>query len=243
MFIYFAKYIVPSRAGLYGQLEDIPIPLINSLDWEIPDNTTILCFKTKLSQDIQKAMTPGRISRRIRISWFVPLHVFVACFRSIVLQRTKTMWLNRRLHEEDLDCVLGDMWKTKESFHLGDTIRCKASPNSLAISYQIARQSLVIGYDYRRWRQHLGSWIPLDSEVDCPEFEVEIIGSAFQEPRNLVVNSSWTLKDIRESLEFLDCINTSYRFKINGIPIGKRVEKITSCTKCMAPHIVAFEPL
>lgn len=152
LFIYFAKYIVPSRAGLYGQLEDIPIPLINSLDWEIPDNTTILCFKTKLSQDIQKAMTPGRISRRIRISWFVPLHVFVACFRSILLQRTKIMWLNRRLLEEDLDCVLGDMWKTKESFHLGDTIRCKASPNSLALSYQIARQSLVIGYDYRRWR-------------------------------------------------------------------------------------------
>ena len=138
LFVFFAQYVVPSREGLHGKLEDLSVPLIDSLEWETPDNTTMLSFKTKISQDIQKAMKPGKISRRIRLSWFVPLHIFVACFRSLELQRTNTMWLNRRLPEEHLDSVVGEMWKTNERFHLGDTIRCKASPNSLAISYQIS---------------------------------------------------------------------------------------------------------
>ena len=134
------------------------------------------------------------------------------------------------------------MWKTKESFHLGDTIRCKASPNSLALSYQISRQSLVLGFDYRRWRLHIGSWIPLDSEENCPESKVVITRYTFQEPRNLLVNAKWTLKDIRESLEFLDSVNSSYRFKINEQAIRKRVEHLTSCTRCIQPNIVCFEP-
>ena len=92
--MYFAKYKVPSREGDYEDLDDLPVPCLNSLDWLVPNQATISSFKSKLSDDIQKAITPGRISRRIRIQWFVPIHVFVAYFRSMDLQRTR---LNRRL--------------------------------------------------------------------------------------------------------------------------------------------------
>ena len=243
LFVYFAEYTVPSREGDYGELNDLPVPCLNSLDWRVPDQATISSFKAKLSDDIQKAMTPGRISRRIRIQWFIPIHVFVACFRSMELQRTKTMWLNRRLNEDDLDSVLGDVWKAKESFHLGDTIRCKASPNSISVSYQIHRQSLVLGYDYRRWKRRLGNWMPLDSEENCPEFELEIKVVPFEEPRKLIVNANWTLKDIRESLEFLDDTTSAYRFKVDGVTIRTRAEKTTPSIACLPPKVVTFGPL
>ena len=81
LFVYFAEYKVPPREGGYGELKNLPVPCLNSLDWLVLDQATISIFKAKLSYDIQKAMTLGRISRRIRIQWFVPLHVFVAYFR------------------------------------------------------------------------------------------------------------------------------------------------------------------
>ena len=243
LFVYFAEYKVPSREGGYGGLKDLPVPCLNSLDWSVPDQATLSSFKAKLSDDIQKAMTPGRISRRIRIQWFLPLHVFVACFRSTELQRTKIMWLNRRLNETDLDSVLGDAWKSKESFHLGDTIRCTVNSNSLSISYQINRQSLVLGYDYRRWKRRLGTWVPLDSEENCPEFELEIKVAPFDEPRKLIVTANWTLKDVRQSLEFLDNTTLDYRFKVDGATIRSRHEKEVPSTTCLPPKIVTFGPL
>lgn len=243
LFVYFAKYHVPSREGDYGMLEYIPVPCLSSIDWRVPDQATISSFKAKLSEDIQKAMTPGRISRRIRIQWFFPIHVFAACFKSMELHKTKTMWLNRRLPEGEMDLVLGDVWKVKESFHLGDIIRCKASPNSLSISYQITRQSLVLGYDYRRWKKRLDTWVPLDSEENCPEFELEVKVAPFEEPRKLVVNANWTLKDVRESLEFLEETTSAYRFKVDGATVRSRVEKDTSCITCLPPKVVKFGPL
>lgn len=243
LFVYYAEYKVPLREGASGELKDLPVPCLNSTDWRVPDQTTIASIKAKLSEDIQKAMTPGRISRRIRIQCFVPIHVFVACFRSMELQRTKTMWLNRRLPEADLDSVLGDVWKSKESVHLGDTIRCKASPNSLSISYQISRQSLVLAYDYRRWKSKLGTWVPLDSEENCPEFELEIKVTTFEEPRKMIVNANWTLHDVRESLELFDETTSAFRFKVDGASIRTRVEKTTSCITCLPPKLVTFGPL
>lgn len=242
LYVYYANYIVPSRVGAYGEIEHLPIPCLTSLNWEIPDKATLTSFKSKLANDIQKAMTPGRISRRIKITWFIPLHVFVASFRMLQLQRTKTMWLNRRLPESDLESVLGDMWKSKETVHLGDIISCRASPNSLALSYHIPRQSLVLGFDYRRWRRYIGSWVPLDSEENCPEFELEIKVQPFEDSRKLIVNANWTLKDIRDTLEFLDSLTSDHRFKLDGISIGRRVEKTISCMKCVPPVSVTFEP-
>ena len=186
LFVYFAEYKVPSSEGDYGFLVDLPSPCLNLIDWLATNSS----FKAKLLDDIQKVMAPGRISRRIRIQWFIPIHVFVASFRSMHLQRTKTMWMNRRLREEDLDSVLGDGWKAKESFHHGDTILCKASPNSLALSYQIHRQSLVLGYDYRRWKRKIGTLVPLDSEDNFLEFELEVKVVPFEKPRKLIVNAN-----------------------------------------------------
>ena len=124
LFVYFIEYKVPSSEGDYGVLVDLPVPCLNSIDWLALDQATKSSFKAKLLDDIQKEIIPGRISRRIRIQWFIPIHVFVAYFRSMHLQRTKTMWMNRRLREKDLDSVLGDGWKAKESFRHGDIILC-----------------------------------------------------------------------------------------------------------------------
>lgn len=243
LFVYFAEYRVPSREGVHGELYDIPIPTIMSLEWEAPDPNTITSFKSKIKDDILKAMSPGRISRRIKLQWFLPIHVFVECFKTMELERTRTMWLNRRLSLTDLDTVLGEGWSTKETFHMGDNISCRVSPNSLSISYQLCRQSLVLGYDYRRWKSKLGSWVPLDSEENCPEFEFNIIVHPFIDPRKLIVTSNWRLQHVRESLEFLDEISPEYRFKVDDIVIRTRMESVTSCITCLPPKKVVFEPL
>lgn len=243
LFVYFAVYKVPSREGAHGELEDLPVPTLRSFDWETPDACTISSFKAKIKDDILKAMTPGRISRRIRIQWFMPLHVFVACFKFADLQRTRTMWLNRRLPPNEVDTLLGEEWSLKETFHIGDTIQCRVSPNSLSISYQISRQSLVLGYDYRRWRKKLGDWVPLDSEENCPEIELEINVNPFNEPRRMIITTNWTLHDVRESLEFLDETTADYRFKVDDTIVSARVENTTFCATCLPPKIISFEPL
>lgn len=243
IFVYFAEYRVPSREGIHGELHELSVPNIISTEWEVPDPSTILSFKNKIKEDILKAMSPGRISRRIKLQWFLPIHIFVACFRSLDLQRTRTMWLNRRLSLTDLNIALGEGWKIKEIFHLGDTISCRVSPNSMSLSYQLYRQSLVLGYDYRRWKKKLGSWIPLDSEENFPEFEFKIKVHPFIEPRVLIVTSNWTLQDVRESLEYLDETSLEYRIKVDDIVLSRRMENVTSCITCLPPKRVVFEPI
>ena len=85
--------------------------------------------------------------------------------------------------------------------------------------------------------------MPLDSEENCPKFELEIKVTPFEEPRKMVMNANSTLKDLRESLEFLDKTTSTYRFRIDGAPIRSKAEKITSCIKCLPPKIVSFGPL
>ena len=138
---------------------------------------------------------------------------------------------------------LGVVWKAKESFHLGDTIRCKANPNSLSISFQIHCQSLVLGYDYRRWKRRLGTWVPLDSKENCPKFELEIKVFPFKETRKFIATTRWTLKDVRESLEFLDDTTLDYRFKVDDVTIRRKIEKKIPCSICLPPKLVTFGPL
>ena len=65
LFVYFAEYKVPSRGDAYGELKHLLVSCLSSTDWREPDQTTINSFKAKISEDIWKAMTPGRISGRL----------------------------------------------------------------------------------------------------------------------------------------------------------------------------------
>ena len=114
----------------------------------------------------------------------------------------------------------------------------------MSISYQLCRQSLVLGYDYRRWRSKLGSWVPLDFEEKCSEFELKIMVHPFSEPRNLIVTTNWRLHDVRESLEFLDEASHEYIFKVDGaVVVSTRMWNSTSCITCLPPKRFTFEPL
>ena len=85
--------------------------------------------------------------------------------------------------------------------------------------------------------------MPLDSEENCPEFELEVKVVPFEEPRKLIVNANWTLKDVRESLEFLDDTTSAFRFKIDGCIVRNRIEKTFSSISCLPPKVVTFGPL
>ena len=49
LFVYFVEYKVPPREGAYGELEYLAVPCLSSIDWRVPDQTTIASFKAKLS--------------------------------------------------------------------------------------------------------------------------------------------------------------------------------------------------
>ena len=102
---------------------------------------------------------------------------------------------------------------------------------------------MVLGYDYRRWKRRLGTWVPLDSEENCPELELEIKVFPFKEPRKFIGIANWTLKDVRESIGFLDDTTLDYRFKVDDVTIRSRLEKTIPCTTCLPPKIVTFGPL
>ncbi|KAH7293536.1 hypothetical protein KP509_28G029800 [Ceratopteris richardii] len=243
LFVHYADYQVPSGRSSYGILVHVPSPCISSLDWDAPDHSTVSSFLCKIKFDIQKAMSAGRISRRIKIQWFLPIHVFVACFKNMLLQKTKTMWLNRRVPISEIDDVLGREWDSKEVQKLGDIILCKVSPNSLSISYQICRQSLVLGYDYRRWKKKLGLWIALDSEESCPEFELEVLIHPDFQSRKIIVTANWNLRNVRELLEYLDEVSSQCRFSIDDAIVNIRSEKSLSCISCLPPRVIKFQPL
>ena len=85
IFVYFAKYRNPPREGVHRELHELPVPNITSIEWGSPDSRTISIFKYKIKEDILKFVYPSGISRRIKISWFLPIHVFVSCFRPLGL--------------------------------------------------------------------------------------------------------------------------------------------------------------
>lgn len=98
------------------------------------------------------------------------------------------------------------------------------------------------GYDYRRWSTKLGTWVPLDSEENCPSFELEIKVTPFEDLRKMVMNANGTLKDVRESHEFLDKTISAYRFRIDRAPIRSKAKKTTSYITYLPPKIVSFGP-
>ena len=57
------------------------------------------------------------------------------------------------------------------------------------------------------------------------------------------MTANWTLKDVRESLEFLDDTTIDYRFKVDGVTISSRLEKTIPCITCLPPELVTFGPL
>lgn len=240
IYLYEHKYIVPTNETDYGTLERIPSPTLSSLsEWELLDLQTIQSFKHKVIQDIHKAMMFGRISKRLKLSWFIPLHIFTACFNKIHMQRTKTMWLCRRIQSQDLDAILGDEWKVKEGVHKGDSIRCCACCDSVVMSYHIHRQTLYMGLEYRRWKKTQGCWKPLDSE-SIQQFEVQVhLGN--DNMKTLKCNNKWSLKDMRTTLLLLGDGQANCRFKIDGRRINRRLEASMSSETCLPPSILSFE--
>ena len=85
--------------------------------------------------------------------------------------------------------------------------------------------------------------MPLDLEENCLDFELEIKVFPFKEPRNFITTASWTLKDVRESLEFLDDTTLYYRFKVDDVTIRRKIEKKIPCSICLPPKLVTFGPL
>ena len=85
--------------------------------------------------------------------------------------------------------------------------------------------------------------MPLDSEENCPEFELEIKVFPFEEPRKFIVTANWTLKDVRESLQFLDDTTLDCRFKVNDVTIRSKIEKTIPSTTYLPPKLVTFGPL
>lgn len=81
--IYFfnATYVTPRRDGC-GRLEPINPPTLASIDWPLPDSSTVVAFKRRIEMGVWASMKCTYGSHKATVGFFLPLHVFVFIFHS-----------------------------------------------------------------------------------------------------------------------------------------------------------------
>lgn len=240
VFFFGATYVVP-QTGNFGKLEPIPLPALHSSEWSSPDSTTMESVQRKMILDIQSSLKPTYGSHISSITLFMPIHVFVAIFKSTTIHRTPTMWISKNGVCEALDAFLKGDWTTKIVEHQADIIKCTAIMSNVRCRYQIHKQNLTLVYPIRRWKRSHGEWEDLDSDMHAME-EVELHVEIHPgEEHSLVVNDDWTFAHLRERLVMHFNLCSPFKFYINSRAMRQRVEKDTLCRSLDVPRCVSLK--
>ena len=239
VFFFSSTYIVPQRVGS-GALEPIPLPGMTSPDWPLPDPTTMESFQCRLVHDIQSSLKPTYGSHNTTVSLFMPLHMFIAIFKTATLHRTPTMWISKDGTFDALNRFLKGDWTTKVGEHQGDIIKSSAIMSRARCRYQIGKQNLTLVYPTRRWKRSHGEWEALDSDLNARE-EVELhIEVHPGEEHTIVVNDDWSFSHLRERIVMQFNLRVQFKFVIGNRVIRHRSEKHTLCTSLDPPRILSL---
>ena len=200
IFFFSHSYLVPKKVGLFGKLEEIPNPPLNSPEWPKPDAWTILCLKCKMVHDIKTSLKFSKASRSVGLNWFCPMHVFVHMFNFMPVHQTKSMYICKELGSELMQGLLGEDWDINEGSHQGDVYRCNVVDSSVTFRFLKARSILYMRMHYQRWMQKKGKWIPLQaSKEEIMSIEVVVLMPNGWVER-VAASKHWSLADLREHL-------------------------------------------
>lgn len=218
VFFYDYFYKVPRAETNFGRLKPLPLPSINSPEWPIPTAETSECFRVKLYSEIQKCLRPSVASRQVRISVFMPLHIFVDFFHDEEVRKTMSMFLCKS--ETCLD-FLDQNWDNS----LTNGIFCKVEKKSIVCKSMIATQNFIISFYYMRWHYVEGQTVAIDQDLtedhDNPFILLEVwIDEVLFTVLN--VRANVTLRQVRWDLKNeVDIeIPEDYTFECNGRKVG-----------------------
>ena len=234
MYWYNARYITPKRKALFGHLECIAAPQLDEIDCGMEDAKTLTSFKEKIRKDMAMAMKFTFGSKWSRLSWFMPLHIFAQCFKTVRMHRSATMWTCKNVDANVLEDLLGKSWDLRTGQQNGDLFRCYACKESVVARYHIARQVFYLAFQYRRWKKTGDSWLPLDSNEEDTNVTLSI-ELDHEDLKYVNVTSQWTLKDVREHLLVMEGLMESFVFLLDGRRVPKRHEKSLRSEKFIPP--------
>ena len=112
MYCYNACYITPKRKALFGHPECIAA---NEIDCSMEDTKTLTSFKEKIRKDMAMAMKLTFGSEWSRLSWYMPLHIYAQCFKTVQMHRSATMWTYKNVDVNMLEDLLGKSWDLRST--------------------------------------------------------------------------------------------------------------------------------
>ena len=232
VFFYDYFYNAPCSIHGFGTLRPLPLPPQDSPEWSVPTSETSECFKLKLHQEIQKCLRPNVANRQVRVSMFMPLHVFIDFFHDEVLRKTETMYVCKS--ESCLD-FLDDAWDIQDC----EGILCKVDKQSVVCKCMIASQNFIVSFHYLRWHMVTGHLVAMDQDlrdvVSNPLRAIEVMCQN-QLVTVVTVRGSVTLRQVQEDLlNELDLnLPSKFVFKCNM----RKVPCYASKSYCVYAHVL-----
>ena len=90
---YESFYTTPRTPTGYGTLQPYHMPSLSSPEWLVPSSQTRECFAQKLYQEVQRCLRVNVANRMVKITFFMPLHVFLDLFYGEEIRQTFSMFI------------------------------------------------------------------------------------------------------------------------------------------------------
>ena len=190
-------YKAPRAVTGFGTIQPYVILTFDSPEWPIPTIDTSEAYRYKIHKDVQKSLRGNVGNRQVRISIFMPLHVYIYLFSNEIIRRTLTMLICKS--ETCLD-FLEKNWDIKNDAG----IICKIVRESLICKYTLTTQNFAITFRYAR--HHFVRWNPVAIDQNIANEEIlnlEIyIGDELLTLLSVIANTS--LQEMRADIENQD---------------------------------------
>lgn len=242
VFFYNASYIPKSSRSTFGHIQPIPLPPFDSPDWPLPDMHTSESFRARLRLDFQNIMKPNLGSKQTRLSWFMPIGVFVDLFSVAEgIHRTPTMFVFKQMTDDLCSSLMDRGWDLKITVG-ADVIKCVIPRASLVLRYHIGRSTLYALFVYNRLKMLPDStWEAIDQYE--PVVMVSISCEMGERKQDVEVGMSWTFSDIRHEVLLQLGVDTDTESEIwiatdnTVVKVNSRQEKKFTAANAMPPKI------
>jgi hypothetical protein len=231
VFFYDKLYMAPQSVAAFGTLKPLPLPPLESPEWPLPIAETSECFRLKLYNDIQRCLRPNVASRQVKITLFMPLHVFVDFFYDEEVRKTLSMIICKS--EKCMD-FLDQSWDLKELHG----VTCKVQHKSIICKYMIGSQNFILTFHYMRWHYVNGNLVAIDQDLEDDIENPLILLEVWIENELLTVlniRANVSLRQIRMDLANEDDLTmpNNYLFKCNNSKVSCYCTYVSICLKTL----------
>ena len=241
VFFYNASYIPRSSRSNFGHLEPIMLPPFDSPEWPLPDMHTTESFRAKLRFDFQNIMKPNLSSKQSRLSWFMPIGVFVDLFSVAEdIHKTPNFFVFRHMTDDLCSSLMDRGWDCKITVG-GDVIKCIIPQSSLLFRYHIGKSTLYALFVYNRHKMLSNStWEAIDQYE--PIVMVSILCEMGEWTQDVEVGMSWTFSDIRQEVLLQRGEDTNHTEADIFIRSGDTLQKINPRQERQFTSVDAMPP-